>query len=98
MRTNGEYWTNGSAPLLVAPLIGALALLAARRNLHAPTERPAEPSPGAGPAFLSTNDDHSRNAVPFTFVGRENDCAFAPATQAPAGSRIVSALWMGGMG
>jgi len=38
-------------------------------------------------------DDNSVQAVPFTFVGTAADCA-----PAPAGSRIVTAAWLGGMG
>lgn len=39
------------------------------------------------------NDDNRLQAVPFTFVGTAADCA-----PAPAGSRIVTAAWLGGMG
>ena len=39
------------------------------------------------------NSDNSIQAVPFTFVGTAADCA-----PSPAGSRIVTAAWLGGMG
>jgi hypothetical protein len=99
MRSNGEYWMNRSIRHCAAPIIGAMALLVACDKMDAPTETAAGPSTGStttasGPAFLTTSDNHSPNANPFTFVGRAGDCG----TGSPAGSRIVSALWMGGMG
>ena len=44
--------------------------------------------PGAAVA-----DDNKVQAVPFTFVGTAAECA-----PSPAGSRIVTAAWLGGMG
>jgi hypothetical protein len=80
-------------------MIGAMALLVACDKMDAPTETAVGTAAGtstaaSGPAFLSTNDNHSPNANPFTFVGRAGDCGAG----SPAGSRIVSALWMGGLG
>src|SRR2546425_13096205 len=44
--------------------------------------------PGAAVA-----DDNKVQAVPFTFMGTAAQCA-----PSPAGSRIVTAAWLGGMG
>jgi len=38
------------------------------------------------------NENSSLQAVPFTFVGTADQCG------GPAGSRIVTAAWLGGMG
>ena len=46
----------------------------------------------AGRAAADT--DKSLQAVPFEFVGKAGDCG----TSYPAGSRIVTAAWFGGMG
>jgi hypothetical protein len=56
---------------------------------------PTETAMPETPLQASSGDDHSPNANPFTFVGRAGDCS--PQTEA-AGSRIVSAAWLGGMG
>src|SRR5438270_9017110 len=45
------------------------------------------------PAAASADDNEKLQARPFTFVGSAADCA-----PAPAGSRIVTAAWLGGMG
>src|ERR1700694_825299 len=41
---------------------------------------------------LADNDDRKLEAVPFEFVGKAGDCGAA------AGSRIVTAAWLKGMG
>jgi hypothetical protein len=50
----------------------------------------------------SAHDDRcceSLRAVPFAFVGEEGECGeIAPGVPYPAGSRIVTAGWLGGMG
>lgn len=45
------------------------------------------------PAGRAAADDNRLQAVPFTFVGTAAQCA-----PAPAGSQIVTAAWLGGMG
>src|SRR3989442_14564114 len=40
------------------------------------------------------DNDHRLQAVPATFVGKAGDCG----TGYPAGSRIVTSAWLGGMG
>ena len=52
-------------------------------------------------AFADDDDDNDNKlkAVPFAFVGKADDCAFPPDTPTyPAGSRIVTSAWLGGMG
>jgi len=50
---------------------------------------------GLLPGSAVADDDNNRpQAVPFTFVGAAGDCGAAAA----AGSRIVTAAWLGGMG
>lgn len=50
---------------------------------------------GLLPGSAVADDDNNRpQAVPFTFVGAAGDCG----PDAPAGSRIVTAAWLGGMG
>ena len=90
MRNIGRYRANWSVSRYVAPIICAAALTAACDRASEPTETRIfdEPLQAAG-------GDHSPNANPFTFVGRSGQCA--PQTDA-AGSRIVSAAWLGGMG
>ncbi|HVS27553.1 MAG TPA: hypothetical protein VHE58_09725 [Burkholderiales bacterium] len=46
-----------------------------------------------GPATALADDDHRLKAVPFAFVGTAAQCA-----PSPAGSRIVTSAWLGGMG
>jgi hypothetical protein len=50
------------------------------------------------PVFAGDDDDdgdhHRLQAVPFAFVGKAGDCG----TDYPAGSRIVTSAWLGGMG
>jgi hypothetical protein len=48
----------------------------------------------AGPATAWADDDGGLKAVPFEFVGKAGDCG----TNYPAGSRIVTARWLRGMG
>ena len=48
---------------------------------------------GVFPGSAVADDKDQLRAVPFTFVGTAADCA-----PAPAGSRIVTAAWLGGMG
>src|SRR4030081_2218789 len=45
------------------------------------------------PAGRAAADNSKLAAVPFEFVGTAGDCA-----PAPAGSRIVTSRWLGGMG
>jgi hypothetical protein len=47
---------------------------------------------GLFPGSAIADDDNRPQAVPFTFVGEAGDCGPA------AGSRIVTAAWLGGMG
>jgi hypothetical protein len=47
-----------------------------------------------GPATAWADDDHGLKAVPFEFVGKAGDCG----TNYPAGSRIVTAKWLNGLG
>lgn len=49
---------------------------------------------GLFPGSAVADDDNRPEAVPFTFVGAAGDCG----TGYPAGSRIVTAAWLGGMG
>jgi hypothetical protein len=51
----------------------------------------------AGPMTVLANGDEGRNrlsAEPWVFVGKAGDCG----TGYPAGSRIVTSAWLGGMG
>lgn len=48
---------------------------------------------GLLPGSAVADDDNKVQAVPFTFVGTAAECA-----PAPAGSRIVTAAWLRGMG
>lgn len=48
---------------------------------------------GLVPGAAVADDDNQVQAVPFTFVGTAVQCA-----PSPAGSRIVTAAWLGGMG
>ncbi len=84
------------AALLMVPMIAYLG--AACDGKDKPTEASA---PGA--AFSSVGDDgdddhNGLRAVPFAFVGKENDCEYPAGSGYPAGSRIVTAAWLGGMG
>lgn len=45
-----------------------------------------------GPATALADDDHGLKAVPFEFVGTADQCG------GPAGSRIVTAKWLKGLG
>ncbi len=45
------------------------------------------------PAGSAAADDNRLQAAPFTFVGTAADCS-----PSPAGSRIVTAAWLGGLG
>ncbi len=49
---------------------------------------------GVFPGSAIAKDDDGLQARPFTFVGAAGDCG----TGYPAGSRIVTAAWLGGMG
>jgi hypothetical protein len=48
---------------------------------------------GLLPGAAVADDNNQVQAVPFTFVGTAAECA-----PSPAGSRIVTAAWLGGMG
>jgi hypothetical protein len=45
-----------------------------------------------GPATALADDDHGLKAVPFVFIGTAQQCG------GPAGARIVTSAWLGGMG
>lgn len=49
---------------------------------------------GPATAWADNNHGHGLKAVPFEFVGKAGDCG----TNYPAGSRIVTAKWLRGMG
>jgi hypothetical protein len=91
MRDLRRCWTNRPTINCSVVALCAAALLAACENGNEPPEVPLPES-----NFQVSNDDHSPNANPFTFVGREDQCD--PEGGYPAGSRIVSAAWLGGMG
>jgi hypothetical protein len=83
---------------LVVPTIAALGI-ACDRTTSTEVERPGAAQ--AAPTFgHSNNDDDSDGdngrlrAEPFVFVGRAGDCGPGYA----AGSQIVTAAWLGGMG
>lgn len=96
MRDLRRYWMNHSTVnYSTIFVLFAAGLLAACDRTDTATEVPLPETPA--PQF--SNGDHSPNANPFTFVGREDDCASPPTVpDYPAGSRIVSAAWLGGMG
>jgi hypothetical protein len=84
-------WTYAA---LIVPTIAAVGIACDRTT---PTETLR---PGDGRASYSVNgngngnDDSRLNAVPFVFVGRAGDCGAGT----PAGSNIVTAAWLAGMG
>lgn len=93
MRSIGRFWASCGGYTL--PIVCAGALLLGCDRTDAPNEIPLPDD--AAPQF--SGDNHSPNANPFTFVGREDACASPPVVpDYPAGSRIVSAAWLGGMG
>jgi hypothetical protein len=48
---------------------------------------------------IHAQDDRHLRAVPFVFVGKPGDCGeFPPGSPYPAGARIVTSAWLGGMG
>jgi hypothetical protein len=91
---NGIRTIGGVLVLAAAGLVG---LGCNDRSGRTPTE-PALDARNAQASFdrdsdSDGNDDRLR-AVPFVFVGRANECGAAY----PAGSSIVTAAWLGGMG
>src|SRR5918999_1111261 len=86
--------TRWRAVALVVPTITALGIACDQRT---PTEtlRPgdARATASRGGTDSDGDDNNGLRAVPFVFVGRANECA-----PSAAGSRIVTAAWLGGMG
>jgi hypothetical protein len=84
-------WT---ALALVVPTIAALGIACDRPT---PTEalRPGDARAGAAHSSRDSDGDNGGlRAEPFAFVGRAGDCG----PGYPAGSQIVTAAWLGGMG
>src|SRR5205823_1609828 len=77
---------------LGALIFPAIAYLGAACERAGPPTKPTEKSPA--PAFNFSSSDGSIQAVPFAFVGKPGDCG----PGYPAGSRIVTSAWLGGMG
>jgi hypothetical protein len=88
MHTN--RWT---VVALVVPTIAALGIACERTT---PTEAQRPSAAQAGATFSrsgdSDGDDGRLNAVPFVFVGGADECGGV------AGTPIVTAAWLGGMG
>jgi len=78
-----------AAAVLIYPAILCLGVACER------ADTPTKPSgTSSAPALDFSSPDGSVQAVPFAFVGKPGDCG----TGYPAGSRIVTAAWLGGMG
>jgi hypothetical protein len=88
------HTTRWTVMALVVPTIAALGIACDQRT---PTETQRAGDANATAALSSKNGDDDNGglrAVPFVFVGRAGDCG----TGYPAGSNIVTAAWLGGMG
>jgi hypothetical protein len=85
------HTTRWTLVALVVPTIAAIGIACDQTT---PTETRRDPR---GTTALSSrngdDDDGHLKAVPFVFVGRANECA-----PSAAGSSIVTAAWLGGMG
>jgi hypothetical protein len=87
--------TRWTAVALIAPAIAALGIACDRTT---PTETLRPGAAHAAPTFNHSDDGDDDNdrlrAVPFVFIGRAGECGEGY----PAGSRIVTSAWLGGMG
>jgi hypothetical protein len=94
-RENGQMrqmQTIGTLSVLTATLLVALACN--DRSGRTPTEPGLDARDAQASLDRDGDSDGHLRAVPFVFVGRAGDCGAGY----PAGSRIVTAAWLGGMG